>query len=40
MKKFALSAVVSLASLIAYVGILPTCWSTLYQPEVPEELIR
>ncbi len=40
MKKFALSAVVSLASLIAYVGIVPTCWGSLYQPEVPEELIR
>lgn len=40
MKKFILSTFVCLASVVAYFGIYPTCWGTLYQPTVPKQLIK
>lgn len=40
MKKFILSMVVCMASVVAYIGIYPTCWSLVYQPKSPPELLR
>lgn len=40
MKKHVLNFVVCLSMLVSYIGIYPTSWGSLYQPEVPEELIR
>lgn len=39
-KKAILSMFVCVASVISYIGIYPTSWSSIHQPEVPEELIR
>ena len=30
------SGVLSLMMFVANIGIRPTCWTSLYQPEVPE----
>lgn len=40
MKKIFLSMFVCIATIISFVGIYPTSWSTIYQPETPDELIR
>nr|WP_190240447.1 cyclic lactone autoinducer peptide [Pelotomaculum schinkii] len=40
MKKLILSMIVSLASLIAFIGIYPTSWVGYYQPQIPKELIK
>ncbi|AGL01891.1 cyclic lactone autoinducer peptide [Desulfoscipio gibsoniae] len=40
MKKFILSMIVCAASVVAYIGIYPTSWSTIYQPKSPPELLR
>ncbi|ACV61332.1 hypothetical protein Dtox_0387 [Desulfofarcimen acetoxidans DSM 771] len=40
MKRYILSMIVCLASLTAFIGIHPTSLCTLYQPEVPEELLK
>ncbi|WP_082789016.1 cyclic lactone autoinducer peptide [Desulfolucanica intricata] len=40
MKRYVFSMIVCLASVIAFIGVHPTSLCTLYQPEVPEELIR
>ena len=40
MKKHILSLVVSLASIITFIGIYPTSWGHLYQPQVPKELLK
>lgn len=39
MKKYLFGMIVSLCSFVAHIGIYPTSWFNLYQPEVPEELI-
>lgn len=40
MKRLLYTALMSMATLVAYIGIHPTCWGTIHQPEVPEELLR
>lgn len=40
MKKLILSMVVCAASVVAYIGIYPTSWISIYQPKTPPELLR
>ncbi|MBM7854676.1 cyclic lactone autoinducer peptide [Desulfohalotomaculum tongense] len=40
MKKYFLKIIVGLASMVAYIGIYPSSWVSLYQPEIPEDLIK
>jgi cyclic lactone autoinducer peptide len=40
MKKYVFNIFVAIASVVAFAGIHPTSWSSLYQPQIPEELIR
>ena len=40
MKKLLYTTLMGMATLVAYIGVYPTCWLSIYQPEVPEELLR
>ncbi|WP_243120619.1 cyclic lactone autoinducer peptide [Pelotomaculum sp. FP] len=39
-KKHILGLIVSLASIVTFIGIYPTSWGHLYQPEFPKELLK
>jgi len=40
MKKIILGMIVSLASVISFIGIYPTSSFSLYQPKFPEDLLK
>ncbi|AGL01003.1 cyclic lactone autoinducer peptide [Desulfoscipio gibsoniae] len=40
MKKHIYSLIVSLASVVAFMGIYPTSWFGYHQPEIPKELVK
>ncbi len=38
MKKHIFSLIAALSMFAFFIGIHPTCWINLYQPELPDEL--
>ena len=40
MRRFVFSMLVCVASVVAYIGIYPTSWSSIYQPTTPPDLLR
>lgn len=40
MKKYILNMIVSLASVVAIIGIYPTSWFGYHQPRIPKQLIK